>query len=287
MLDILTRPGDLSFDWQFMPLRQKWFQSPDHFQPKVHIDINKGAYSIKTVTTPSELKNALAIRKKVFHYEFAKKTFSFASDFDHFDNLGDHLAIVDNESGQIVGVYRILCSKFTDRFYSSSEYHIDQLLDQNGVKIELSRACIEKEHRNGQVLNLLWKGIAAYAQKTGAETLFGLSSVQSMDLDTIGQINSYFEENNLTDYSNEITPTAEFRIDDFESHASKFFKKSNPASKEDIYDLIPPLFQLYLKAGAKVCSHPVIDTKMKCTDWFITLNFADMSPSFARRFLNG
>lgn len=286
MLDILTRPTNQLFDWQFMPLRQRWFQSVEDFRPKVIIDINKGAYRIKTVTSATELKAALAIRKKVFHFEFSKKLFSFASEFDCYDTLGDHLAIVDNSSGQMVGVYRLLCSKFTDRFYSASEFHIDQLLDKSGVKIELSRACIEKEHRNGQVLNLLWKGIAAYAQKTQAETLFGLSSVQTMDLDTIGHINSYFEENNLTDHTDEITPTAEYRIDDFISHASNFFQKANSITKDEVYDMIPPLFQLYLKAGAKVCSHPVIDAKMKCTDWFITLNFADMSPSFARRFLN-
>ena len=47
--------------------------------------------------------------------------------------------------------------------------------------LELGRACVHKRHRNFAVLNLLWKGIAAYAQARGTRYLMGCSSLTSQD----------------------------------------------------------------------------------------------------------
>lgn len=285
MLEVLDHPASELVAWQTPSLRPAWFRPYAGFRPKVSLDIDAGAYRIKTAADSDELKMALALRKQIFHYEFSKKLFSFRSDLDQFDHPGDHLIIIDNESGECVGVYRLLCSRFTDKFYAATEFHIDQLLDLPGVKLELSRACILKEHRNGQVLNLLWRGIAAYAQRTGADYLFGLSSVLTTDLKTITRINRYLESKGLTDLGCDIIPNADFRIDSFDQHVARFCKMADEDDDTEIEDQIPPLFQLYLKAGAKVCSHPVIDTKMHCADWLTVLNFKELSPAFARRFV--
>lgn len=285
MLEVLESPASELVSWEAPSFRTNWFRPYAGFKPKVSLDIDSGAYRIKTASDSDEFKMALSLRKQIFHYEFSKKLFSLRSDLDQFDHPGDHLIILDNESGECVGVYRLLCSRFTDKFYSATEFHIDQLLDLPGVKLELSRACILKEHRNGQVLNLLWRGIAAYAQRTGADYLFGLSSILTTDLKDVTRINRYLEENGHTDIECDITPNARFRIDAFDQHVARFCNVGSKIEEAEIEDQIPPLFQLYLKAGAKVCSHPVIDTKMHCADWLTLLNFKELSPAFARRFV--
>lgn len=288
MLEVLDQPSAELVSWQTSSFRTNitsWIRPFSGFRPKVALDIDAGAYRIKTAANGEELKMALSLRKQIFHFEFSKKLFSLRSDLDQFDLSGDHLIIIDNETGDCVGVYRLLCSRFTDRFYAATEFHIDQLLDKAGVKMELSRACIKKEHRNGMVLNLLWRGIAAYAQRTGADYLFGLSSVLTTDLKMITQINKYLEMKGVTDLGCDITPNADFRIDSFEQHVAQFCTMSAHLNENELEEQIPPLFQLYLKAGAKVCPYPVIDKKMRCADWLTLLNFKELSPAFARRFV--
>jgi putative hemolysin len=283
MLNLLANPAGDLFSWQFFP-RFNWFRSTQEFSPKISLNINSGAYSIKTADNDLDLKEVLKIRKRIFHYEFSGRMLSLRSERDQFDGEADHLMIIDNESQECVGVYRILCSQFTEKFYSATEFHLEQILDLSGTKIELSRACILKEHRNGQVLNLLWKGIAAYAQRSGADWLFGLSSVQTTDIKEIVTINKYLESNNHCGNEYNVSPHADFKIDDFEYHSSNFFPIADH-NNDKVADLLPPLFQLYLKAGAKVCPSPVIDSKMRCADWLTVLKLKELSPAFARRFM--
>src|SRR5947199_10424530 len=47
--------------------------------------------------------------------------------------------------------------------------------------IELGRACVHADHRNFNLLHLLWRGIARYAVERKARTLIGCSSISSQD----------------------------------------------------------------------------------------------------------
>ena len=90
-------------------------------------------------------------------------------DFDHYDGACDHLIVVDQSrpyDTQVVGTYRIMTSELAqrDELYSNTEFDLSGLPDRvlrHGA--EVGRACVAKEHRNGRVLQLLWRGIALYA----------------------------------------------------------------------------------------------------------------------------
>lgn len=241
------------------------------------VDFTVRDYHVKTIENRAELKQVLALRRSVFHYEFAKKWISLKSDQDEFDQVADHVAIFDRKAGRIAGVYRLIASSGEGKFYSDTEFEIGGLLQVPGLKLELSRACIHRDYRNGVVINLLWKGIAEYIKASGADYLFGLSSINTTDKLEIARIHRYFEQKGLVDLSHQVRAREGFRIEGFDSVAI-------PEENDDPIE-IPSLFKTYLKAGAKICSQPVIDRAFNCADWLTMLNLQTMAASFDRKFM--
>ena len=47
--------------------------------------------------------------------------------------------------------------------------------------VETGRASVARDHRNGRVLNLLWRGLAAYLTHNHKRFLFGCCSLTSQD----------------------------------------------------------------------------------------------------------
>lgn len=249
------------------------------FMRKVEIDFTVRDYRVKTVDSPAELKQVLALRRSVFHYEFAKKWLSLRSDQDNFDASADHLAIFDLKANRVAGVYRLITSHTGAPFYSDTEYDIGSFLATPGVKLELSRACIDKDYRNGIIIGLLWKGLAEYAKAAQADFLFGLSSVTTVDVPEIARLHRWFEEQGLVDLSHGIAPRARYRIDGFDAVLA-----ATPDPGAAQADSVPSLLKTYLKAGAKVCSRPVIDRDFNCADWLTVLDMRTLTQSFDRKY---
>src|SRR4051812_33293682 len=99
--------------------------SRKEFKPKVELEFTTGKWLARTVRNEAELQQVLELRKQVFHYEFARKRFSFRSDRDQYDDAGDLLAIYDLEAQQLIGTYRLISSLHGENFYSATEYWID------------------------------------------------------------------------------------------------------------------------------------------------------------------
>jgi putative hemolysin len=241
------------------------------------VDFTVRDYHVKTIETRQEIGQALSLRRSVFHGEFARKKISRKSDQDEFDSVADHVAIFDRRSSRLAGVYRLIPATPSAKFYSSTEFEIDDLLAVPGHKVELSRACIHPDYRNGIVISLLWRGIAEYAKSSGADFLFGLSSITTTNVAEIVRIHRYFERAGMVDLSRRIKARDGFRIDGFE-------ELRVPDEADGPLD-IPSLFKTYLKAGAKICSQPVIDRDFNCADWLTMLNLNTMTAAFDRRFM--
>ena len=254
------------------------------FSQKVKVDFTVRDYRVKTIDTVAELKQVLALRRNVFHFEFAGKWISLRSDKDEFDQLADHLAIFDEKTGRLAGCYRMIPSFGSHKFYSAGEFAIDQILALPGTKVELSRACIHKQYRNGIVIALLWKGIAAYAKAAKADMLFGLSSINTVIPSEIAQITAYFAANDLIATDLDAAPTDAYRIAGFADHLATA-RAGAALAGIDVVQRVPSLFKTYIKAGAKVCSQPVIDRDFRCADWLTVLNMAELAPAFGRRFM--
>lgn len=258
------------------------------FRRKVKVDFTARDYRVKTIETAEELKQVLRLRRSVFHYEFAKKWLSLKSDRDQFDDIADHLAIFDEKKGCIAGVYRLIPSNLgtlavRERgFYSNSEFDITRFLALPGNKLELSRACINREYRNGVVISLLWKGIAEYAKEADTDFLFGLSSMSTIDERQIARVSRYFQEKGLEDLSFGITPRCKYRIDGYDDTLASVLREP---SVDDVAQQVPPLVKTYIRAGARVCSQPVIDRDFNCADWLTVLDMKRLTGAYDRKYM--
>ena len=142
------------------------------FQPKAHVLIETRRFTVRTVSNGADLAQVLRLRHDVFYRELLGKRKIFQLDVDRFDFVCDHLVISDNRTGEMVGTYRLNASPFSDRFYTESEFHFDDIRTLPGHKLELGRACVKDGYRNGITLTLMWKGVLSYMEQTNCRYLF-------------------------------------------------------------------------------------------------------------------
>lgn len=243
------------------------------YNPSFDILIETKKYVLKTADTTDELAHVFRLRHQNFLEDIAQDQEIF--DVDEFDHICDHLIITCKETNEIIGTYRIMCSLYTDKFYSQNEFELDEFLSLDDVKLELGRACIDAHHRNGNVIDLLWKGIARYSQLTGARYLFGCSSVKTVEAQTAMNVMSYLKEKDKYSTEFNIKATSPFAMD---------FSHCIDQAVFDVKSLIPPLLLSYLTAGALVYGEPALDKEFECVDFMTILDLSELSPLFRRRY---
>jgi putative hemolysin len=246
------------------------------FQAKASVYQSSENFILKTVETPAELRQVLELRHEIFYKELLNKETASQLDVDEMDFLCDHLLILDRESGRALGTYRLISSRFSPRFYSSGEFAIDGILQLPGHKLELGRACIHQEYRNGAIINLLWKGIAEYVRKTETKYLFGCASVQTTDPRMASQLYAYLQGKGLA--------TGEYNVGPTEKYRSPLPVAAAAVAAEEMGRNLPPLIQSYVLAGAKFYGEPALDRDFQCYDFFMMLKIEEMSRLFRRRY---
>ena len=133
------------------------------------------AKSGRNVTKVLELRHAISVK------EWQGRSFFHGLDMDEYDLSADHLMIIDKRQNQIAGTYRLISSKLTQNFYSASEFDISRFLKTPGTKLELGRACVRPEYRDGITIDLSWRGLPRYAFATGPDILFVCTSIQTIE----------------------------------------------------------------------------------------------------------
>lgn len=243
------------------------------FKPKVQVYQSTEKFILKTAESPFELRQVLKLRHEVFYRELLDRSHSTNLDFDEFDSICDHLIIIDRKSRRIVGTYRMICSLFSDRFYSQGEFELDKVLSLPGNKLELGRACIAAEYRTGTIINLLWKGVAEYIRKTDTQYLFGCASVHTVDAVVASRLLALLRAKGLAVDGLDVCPTEKYQC-----------KLPRVAADESLEKEIPGLIQSYISAGAKFYGEPALDVDFHCFDFFMMLKISEMSRLFKRRY---
>jgi Putative hemolysin len=119
------------------------------FKPKISFRFEVGSFTVKTAQNSRELRKALELRYRVFYQELLNKSKLFRIDIDKFDFIADHIIIIDNKNQDVVGTYRIISSSFSNKFYSETEFDISSLKLLKATKLEIGRASVHKDYRNG------------------------------------------------------------------------------------------------------------------------------------------
>jgi putative hemolysin len=255
----------------------------DEFEPRIRINIERDDYIIKTAETGAELEETLRLRHDVFYKELIGKKLPYEIDIDRFDTRCDHLILVDRRTDDIVGTYRLIASTFSSDFYSESEFDLSDIKRLDGVKLELGRACIEKDYRNGQTIVLLWQGLNEYMNKIQAKYLFGCASIKTTDFIKIAVLQRYVQHHHYTQPHIRVTPNKKYRIKDLAHIVSVL--EQNTANEKKTARLIPNLLNSYLALGALICGEPAYDPEFECMDYLTILDVETMNQRYLNKLL--
>jgi putative hemolysin len=267
--------------FDFYKLRQNKIHK---FKPKVEILNDKGPFILKTVSTPEELTEALRLRYQVFHREMIGKAKPRGLDVDEFDFDCDHLIIIDKKSNRIVGTYRLNCSLFSQNFYSSQEFNLRRILEQPGTKLELGRACIDKEFRRGIVISMLWRGIAQYMMATQSNLLFGCASIKTESPRQAALLYHYFSREERFEESFLAPPSMKFTMPNLDLWITNLNRPFSPDELSEVEGLIPSLCKSYLNAGAYLGGEPAYDPDFKCIDFLTILPRENLNKALWKKY---
>jgi putative hemolysin len=233
--------------------------------------IEHGRYRVRFARRADELDSVLRLRYRVFNLELGEGLAASAAtgrDEDAFDAACHHLLVEDVPAGTVIGTYRMQTAAMAAAgrgFYSAGEFDLAALPPEVVASaMEVGRACIAREHRNRQVLFLLWKGLARYLTATGARYLFGCCSLTSQDPAEGLRVMAHLAGRGLLHPGLRVDPLPGLGCAAGEAAAAA---EADPAAIE-----LPSLFRTYLRYGALVCGPPAIDREFKTIDFLVLLD---------------
>jgi putative hemolysin len=231
-----------------------------------------GRYLVRFAQNSEDLRAVQRLRFEIFNLELQEglsESYATGLDIDVFDLRCHHLMVMEHATGQVVGTYRLMTSELggRDDLYTAGEFDLSGIPDhvlERGA--EVGRACVAKAHRNGRVLQLLWRGIARYLDWNDKRYVFGCCSVPTLDASEIASVSRKLvrEQQLHPRYLAAVKPS--LRVPHLEV----------VAEREDVE--LPPLFNSYLRLGAKVCGGPAIDREFRVTDYLVVLDLRDVEP---------
>ncbi len=253
-----------------------------------------GSLEVRLAETEHEVEQAQRLRYAVFYEEMSavpsNEMRALRRDFDKFDDVCDHLLVVDREThgedGQplVVATYRLTREKDAVRaggFYTASEYDIAPMLNglPPGTKfLELGRSCVLKSYRSRPgSMQLLWKGLMAYVARFDIDLMFGCASLPGTDIETLALPLSYLHHFHAMPEHLRVTARPELFVE-----MNRMALDATP-QREGLRSL-PPLLKGYVRAGCCIGNGAVIDHQFGTTDVFIYFPLSGIDARYKSRF---
>jgi len=253
-----------------------------------------GALEVRLAETEHEVEQAQRLRYCVFYEEMSAipspRMRETRRDFDKYDDVCDHLLVVDrdahDEDGQplVVGTYRLTRERDAMRaggFYTASEYDLSRMLNglAAGTKyLELGRSCVLKSYRSRPgTMQLLWKGLMAYVARFDIDLMFGCASLPGTDVSEMALPLSYLHQFHAMPDHLRVKARPELFVD------MNRMAKDQIDAREGLRSL-PPLLKGYVRAGCCIGEGAVIDRQFGTTDVFIYFPVSGLDPRYRSRF---
>jgi len=254
----------------------------------------QGVLEVRLAETDMEVEAAQRLRYRVFYEEMSAVPSpamrDARRDFDHFDDVCDHLLVIDrgviDDDGQpaVVGTYRMMRDVDAARaggFYTESEYDISPMLRgmAPGTKLlELGRSCVLKEYRSRPgAMQLLWRGLMVYNIRFATDVMFGCASFAGTDPKAMALPLSYLYHFHLAPAEMRVRANPKLYVD------MNLMPKEAIDPKEALRSL-PPLIKGYVRAGAWIGDGAVIDKQFGTTDVFIYFPVSKLDDRYRSRF---
>jgi putative hemolysin len=235
------------------------------------------------------VRRAQRLRFKVFNLELGEgltESYATGLDVDPFDEFCDHLIVEEVATGELVGTYRLQTGQLAAAnlgYYSEREFDFVPYEPFRCEMIELGRACVHADHRNFNLLHLLWRGIAVYATERKARYLIGCSSVASQDPIEGLAVYEQLRKRHLVRAEWRTMPHPAFTVAG--GGDAGFFRDNTPRRPGTSHPATAgpssKLLRAYLAIGAKICGPPAIDREFSTID-FLTLLDLHKLPAIVR-----
>lgn len=219
---------------------------------------NAPRYTLLLSTDPALIDAAQRLRHDVFTSEpgFGLERASDGRDADRFDEFCDHLLVREDNTGELVGCYRMLPPPgaiAAGGLYTATEFDVSELDELRPSLVEMGRAVVREDHRNGGVVLLMWAGILAYLDRCGYDYVTGCVSVPvqgghgEVPGGQLRGVRDFVRKRHASEYT--VYPYRPVIVD------GRGLDDIEPPTRI----AVPPLMRGYLRLGAKVCGDPAHD----------------------------
>lgn len=237
-------------------------------------------YRVGFACSQQGVERALRLRYEVFNLELEEglaASHRTGLDEDEFDPQMTHLVLLDRETLEVAGTYRLqTAAQALARlgFYSAREYDLAGLAPYFGGLVECGRACVGLEHRSLAAVMQLWQGIITFCRMHRQRWLFGCCSLTSQDpRDGWRALQCLKNQGSLDD---------ELRLPATRAFSCQPAMHALTATELMNFRL-PKLFSAYVRLGAKVISEPAIDREFGTVDFLILQDALALSLSSLER----
>ena len=228
-------------------------------------------YTLLLSSDPELIRAAQRLRYDVFSTEpgYALSAHGSGLDADRFDEFCDHLLVRDDASGELVGCYRMLpppAAIAAGGLYTATEFDVRALDALRPSLVEMGRAVVRQDHRNGAVVLLMWGGILAYLDRCGYDFVAGCVSVPTHPegAGAPGQllrgVRDVARRRHAAPPELTVHPYRPVVLD------GRYLDDIEPPDRP-WHSLLPPLMRGYLRLGAQVCGEPAHDPEFGVGDF--------------------
>jgi putative hemolysin len=230
-----------------------------------------GRYALRFAKDAGDLERVQRLRFEVFNLELNEgldSAYLTGRDEDALDAACHHMLVEHRASGQVVGTYRLMLqpmARARGGFYSEAEFDFSGLPPEiQGDGVELGRACVHRDHRNGRVIHLLWRGLGRYLGYNDKRYLFGCCSLPTLDPEVGATALELLRRRGSLHPRIHLAAQPRYRC---------------PLTRTSLATLeLPPLMESYLSLGARAASEPAVDEAFKVIDFFVLLDVEAMDP---------
>jgi putative hemolysin len=251
-----------------------------------------GQLEVSLTRDKRDVKRLQKLRYQVF-YEHGRAVADLATwfmrrDKDYFDDICDHLMVVDRSRqstvgrSPVIGTYRLLRQNVAERhggFYSAKEFDISGFLKRHaGLRfLELGRSCVLPAYRSKRAIELLWHGVWSYVREHRIDVMIGCASFEGTDTERLALPLSF-----LHHFARAPEPWRAVAHPLRQVEISRLTKDEIDTRRA--WRELPPLIKGYLRAGAFVGDGAVTDPQFGTTDVLIVLPVGSINARYISHF---
>ncbi len=200
-------------------------------------------------------------------------------DVDRFDDFCEHLLVLDQTTGDVVGTYRLLTPAQAIRaggLYTETEFDISSLHAMRSQMVELGRSCVHADFRGGGVIMALWGALMQFMVNNRLGCMIGCASIPLLYNGRIGgdvasSIWAKVSQTQGIDPAFAVTAHTPLPVDQFDQSL----------------DVEPPaLIKGYLRLGARVLGAPAWDPDFNTADLPMLMRIQDLPSRYRKHFLS-